>query len=248
MSDDGAGAIKSPQKRPVATAARDVAEAAAQAIPVVGPLLGIASALAKTTLPPPEARDRERWEGEVTGRVNEHSRVLQRHAVEISGTTLALAEWMVRTSSDGLHEPHVMVGEVASALGSDHPAALVMEAAEELESYGLLSLTRFIGGDGLIQPRSRLFVELDPHVSGSNVEADARALAALALEADEDVSFADLEAKSGFERRRFNPAASMLLSMFDVQPEWPSHEGYPAAYAYLTGGTRARLRRFAAGQ
>lgn len=69
--------IKPPEKHPVKKGFRDVAEAAAQAVPVVGPLFGMASALGKTTLPNPEERDRGRWEDEVTQRVNEHDAALR---------------------------------------------------------------------------------------------------------------------------------------------------------------------------
>jgi hypothetical protein len=247
MSEDDPRAIKPPEKHPVRTGLRDVAEAAAQAVPVVGPLLGVASALAKTTLPKAEEKKRDRWTEEVTERVNEHDRTL-RPTVTITGTTAALAVWMANTSSDGLHEPHVDLDEVAAALGAEHTPSAIEEAAEELAGFDLLSLSRYIGG-AIIQPTRKLFEQLDPHVKGWNVDADARALAALALDIGESFAAADLEQRSGFERRRFNPAVSKLLTMFDpnlvsgeIQPD------YAAAYAYLTGGTRARLRRFIAAE
>ncbi len=65
----------------------------------------------------------------------------------------------------------------------------------------------------------------------------------------ESFAAAEIEARSGFERRRFNPALSKLLTMFD--PDLVSGEpqpNYPAGYAYVTGGTRARLRRFINGE
>lgn len=243
MSEDDPRAIKPPQKSPVGTASRSIVEAIVEEVPGGS----IATAIGRTAFPPAEEKDRDRWAGEVTGRVNEHDRAL-RNQVTITGTTAALAAWMANTSSDGLHEPHVDLEEVAAALGAEHTASAIEEAAEELEGFGLLSLSAHIGG-AIIKPTRRLFEELDPHVKGWNVEADARALAVLALDMGESFAAADLEQRSGFERRRFNPALSKLLTMFDpnlvsgeIQPD------YPAAYAYLSGGTRARLRRFIAAE
>lgn len=241
MSEDDPRAIKPPQKSPVARTARNMIEALAEAIPFVG----VATAAGRAAFPPADEKDRDRWAGEVTWRVNEHDRAL-RNEVTITGTTAALAAWMARTSPDGLHEPHVDLEEVAAALGAEHTASAIEEAAEELEGFGLLSVSRYIGG-AIIKPKWQLFVALDPHVKGWNVEADARALAALALDIGESFPAADLEQRSGFERRRFNPAFSKLLIMFE--PGLVSQElqpDYPANYAYVTGGTRARLRRFIA--
>lgn len=243
MNEDDPRAIKPPQKSPATTAARNMIEAAAEAIPFAG----IATAAGRAAFPPAEEKERDRWAGELTGRVNEHDRAL-RNEVTITGTTAALAAWMASTSSDGLHEPHVDLDEVALALGAEHTPAAIEEAAEELEGFGLVSLSRYIGG-GIVQPTWRLFAALDPHVKGWNVEADARALAMLALEMGESFAASEMEARSGLERRRFNPALSKLLTMFD--PNLVSQElqpDYPAGYAYVTGGTRARLRRFIAAE
>lgn len=243
MSGDDPRAIKPPQKCPGTTAARNIIEAAAEAIPFAG----IATAAGRVAFPPAEEKDRDRWAGEMTGRVNEHDRAL-RNEVTIKGTTVALALWMASTSSDGLLEPHVDLDEVVLALGAAHTSAAIEEAAEELEGLGLVSLSRHLGG-GIIQPTWRLFAAVDPHVKGWNVEADARELAALALEMGQSFIASEMEARSGMERRRFNPALSKLLTMFD--PNLVSQElqpDYPAAYAYLSGGTRVRLRRFISGE
>ena len=243
MSEDDPRAIKPPQKSPVGTAARNIIEAAAEAIPFAG----IATAAGRTAFPPAEEKDRDRWAGEVTGRLNEHDKVL-RPTVTISGTTAVLAEWMASTSTDGLHEPHVDLEEAATALGAEHTLSAVEGAAEELEGFGLVELSRYMGG-AILRPRWTLFVALDPHVMGWDVEDDARALAVLALHMGEGLSAHDMEKRSGFERRRFNPALSKLLTMFD--PGLVSQErqpDYPASYAHLSGGARARLRRFMNGE
>ena len=79
---------------------------------------------------------------------------------------------------------------------------------------------------------------------GWNVDIDVVVLAKLCIDENESIVAADLERRSGFERRRFNPAMSKLLEFFDyndisqeIQPD------YPAAYVWLSGATRARLRR-----
>jgi hypothetical protein len=243
MSENDPRAIKPPQKSPVGTAARNIIEAAAEAIPFAG----IATAAGRAAFPPAEEKDRDRWAGEVTGRINEHDKVL-RPTVIISGTTAVLAEWMASTSTDGLYEPHVDLEEAATALSAEHTLSAVEEAAEELEGFGLVELSRYMGG-AILRPRWTLFAALDPHVKGWDVEEDARALAVLALEMGDGLSAHDLEQRSGLERRRYNPALSKLLTMFD--PGLVSQElqpDYPASHAHLSGGARARLRRFINGE
>jgi hypothetical protein len=205
---------------------------------------GIATALGRAAVPPREEVERDRWTGEITARVNEHDRAL-RPTLTIEGTSAALALWLVRESRDGLRDPHLGLDDLMAGLGADHPKQKIREAAEELEAYGLAHLTKYIGGMH-VRPTALLFEKLDPQIKGWNPEDDARVLARMAVEA-EDIRLRDLEERSGFERRRFNPAASILLSMFDpkdvsgeLQPD------YPAGYAFLSGGTRAKLRRFVA--
>lgn len=243
MGEDNPRAIKPPQRSPVGTASRGIVEAIVEEVPGGS----IATAIGRTAFPPSEEKDRDRWAGEVTGRINEHDRVL-RNEVTITGTTAALAVWMASTSSDGLHEPEVDLDEAAIALGAEHTPSATADAARELEEFGLLSVSPYIGG-AIIKPTWQLFAALDPQVKGWNVEADARALARLVLDMGESFAAAELEQQGGFERRRFNPALSKLLTMFDaalVSRELQPH--YPAGYAFVRGGTRARLQRFIKGE
>ncbi len=131
MGEDNPRAIKLPQKSPVGTAARNIFEAAAEAIPFAG----IATAAGRVAFPPAEDKDRDRWAGEVTGRVNEHDRVL-RNEITIRGTTAVLAEWMASTSSDGLHEPHVDLDEAAAALGEKTRVLLLKRPPKSLKDSG----------------------------------------------------------------------------------------------------------------
>lgn len=239
MSEDDPRAIKPPQKSPVATTARNMIEAAAEAIPFAG----VATAAGRAAFPPAEEKDRDRWAGEITGRVNEHDRAL-RSEVTIKGTTAALALWLCRTSTDGLHEPNMFTRDIAAALGAEHPLAAVEEAAEELRELGLVE----VGVLSRVRPTWRLFAKVDPHAKGWNPEEDARTLAKLVLEKG-NVRAPDLEQQSGFERRRFNPALSFLLTFFD--PNYISKEvqpHYPTIHAHLSPGARLRLRRFIAGE
>lgn len=151
MSEDDPRTIKPPQKSPIGTAGRSMVEAIVEEVPGGS----IVTAIGRAAFPPAEEKERDRWAGELTGRVNEHDRAL-RNEVTITGTTAALAAWMATTSSDGLHEPHVDLDEVALALGAEHTPAAIEEAAEELEGFGLVSLSRYIGG-GIVQPTWRLF-------------------------------------------------------------------------------------------
>lgn len=155
---------------------------------------------------------------------------------------------MANESSDGLYEPDVELEAVAVALGPDHSRSSIEDAVEELALLGLVALIRHSGG-AIIQPRAPLFEQIDPHAKVWKPREDARALAALALEMGESFQSEELEAQSGFERRRFNPALSVLLDQLDpadvdgtIQPD------YAAPYAYLSSGARVRLRRFIKGE
>ena len=240
MSEDHPRAIKPPQKSPVGTAARNIIEAAAEAMPFAG----IATAAGRAAFPPAEEKDRDRWADEVTGRVNEHDRALRNEGT-ITGTTAALALWISRTSTDGLHDPNMFTRDIAAALGDEHTVAAVEEAAEELRELGLVE----VGVLSRVRPTWQLFAKVDPHAKGWNPEEDARTLARFVLEKGDGLRAPDLEQQSGFERRRFNPALSMLLTFFDsnlvsreVQPDYPTY------HAQLSPGARLRLRQLINGE
>ncbi|MFC7473399.1 hypothetical protein ACFQS7_03480 [Dankookia sp. GCM10030260] len=179
MSEDDPRAIEPPQKSPVGMAVRTTTEAAV------------------------EVKDRDGWAGEVTGRAKARDRVL-RPTVTMSGTTAGLGEWVVRTSTDGLHEPHVDLEGAAAALGAEHPLSAVEEAAEGLEGFGVIEPSRYIGG-AILRPGWTVFTAFDPQVKDWDVEKHARALAVLAVQMREELSAHDMEQRRGSERRRFDP-------------------------------------------
>lgn len=239
MSNDGPREIQPPKKFPVSTTARNLLEAAAESIP----LGGIATVVIKAAFPPNEDKDRDRWAGELTGRVNELDQQLN-SSITIEGLPAQLARWMTKTSKDGLYDPDQPISEILPHLGLDLSLESIDEAAEELAEYGLIELVRDFG-DSIIQPKLALFINLDPEIKGWDPIADSKVLARLALVQAEGVGASELEMQSGFEHRRFNPAFSYLLGFFDqdlisqeLEPD------YQAGFAHLSSGARRRLRRF----
>lgn len=236
-------AIEPPKKHPV----RKVVRGATVFVIGLVPYVGAPLAAAVNTLPSLEERELEQWFEDATKLLNSHERRLRKEIV-LSGTTAALAEWLVRASENGLNDPRMELEEISSALGAEHPLRDVADAAHELQDYGLVKLSTYLGG-GLVSPTWRLFAELDLPLMGWSTKDDAIALAEIALQSEDSFQLRDLEAKGEIiPRRRFNPAVSMMLSCFEerglsqeIQAE------YPTTQAFFFGSSRSKLRKFVAG-
>ena len=250
MPDDERKPIKRPTKTPARKIARDVTEALVGEFPIAGPVV---TAVLRNTHPPVEEKDRERWEGEVTKETNrlsdaveDHDRLLRPRGETITGLTATLAVFLVRLPHNGLPRSYLLDGMAAEVPGAPRPEALT-EAADELELFGLVEVTRYLGGGASVRPTPALFEQLDPQIMGWNPAEDARHLASLLLEDGSRSAIARLHDASNWEKRRFNPAMRYLLRFFEegqisreIQPD------YPASHVLLVGAAKAGLRRFAA--
>jgi len=244
MGTERREAIVPPKKHPV----RKVVRGATVFVIGLVPYVGAPLAAAVNTIPSLEERELEQWFEDATKLLNSHERQLRKEIV-LTGTTAALAEWLVRTSANGLNDPRIDFEEISSALGAEHPVRAVSDAAHELQDYGLAKVSPHWGG-GLVSPTWRLFAELDLPLMGWNTKDDAVVLAEIALRSDQSFSLRDLEAQSGIvPRRRFNPAASMILSCFEERELSQEIQAeYPTTQAFFFGSSRSKLKRIAAGE
>lgn len=113
---------------------------------------------------------------------------------------------------------------------SDATRDEVKIALAELKADGLVELSPVIGPK---LPRIRttydLFVAADPAVTGHDPEADAVVLARMMAEDTKLGHVPSLEERTGWPRRRFNPAVGLLLQLFPkgryrevIQNEYPT--------------------------
>ena len=102
--------------------------------------------------------------------------------------------------------------ELLTDFPGETPRSLEMALAE-LEADGLVSLSKLIGPKlPRVRTEVELFIACDPAITGHDPVEDSVVLARLLVEKRELGGRAsDLEAASGWERRRFNPAFALLI-------------------------------------
>lgn len=257
MSDDAfikqQGSIQPPKVNRGADIARAAAKAALGAVPLAGAALAEA---ADFGLPNPTEADRRRWEGDVTdginnlhGRVGEMDERSGERAVTFSGAPADIARFMIERCPDGLMRDDVTLEQLREAC-PDYEEQDLIEALGDLESYGLVEATEFLGGDGFYNLTAYGYEVLDPPIMGWNPVEDARRIAALivAPERCDSVTAMELESELGWSRRRFNPALRIVLGFIHpgriddtIQPY------FPACGFFTTNAERSQLRRFATG-
>ena len=244
--------IARPGKSPRNKAVRHIAKAAAGIVPLAGSAL---AEIADAAIPDLEARDRARWEGQVTSGINElHGRVdgLDERTglveVRFSGAGAGIATYMIKRCPDGLARDHVDRDDLVREL-SDYTREELLGGLGELESYGLISCMEFMNNEAIYCLTDYAYEVLDPPIMGWDVRDDARQVAAAAIRNRDYVLTYDLEKLLGWPRRRFNPAHRIIVNMID-----PAHVSDELQPTYVTpqfnpsNGEYARLRRFAAGE
>lgn len=138
-----------------------------------------------------------------------------------------IGAWMAGQCKNGLpgHFDDDLLDAFPEAALADVKLALA-----ELKAEGLVELTPLIGPS---LPRVRttyaLFVAADPGVTGNDPVRDAVVLARLLIDQPALGNARQLEAASGWERRRFNAAFGQLMSLFpegrrrtSIQNEYPT--------------------------
>lgn len=250
-SDDRQGPIERPKKFSKNRVARRVAKAAAGSVPYAGPAL---TEIVEASMPDHEARDRERWEGDVTDGVNHlHGRVddidarTGRRAVTFSGAAADIATYMIKRCPDGLAQDHVSRDELVKQF-SEYSRDELLDGLGDLESYALIDIMEFANDEAIYRLTESAYEALDPPIMGWNTVEDARKVAALAVKNRDYVLTYDLEKELSWPRRRFNPAHRLIVQFVhpahvsdELQPHYVTPQFNPST------GELAQLRRFAAG-
>lgn len=219
--------IEPPKADKKRTLARTVAEGVAGLVPGGG----IATGVLRVTHPPTVEQDREVWEQAISERTNEHSDRLDQHEAQltrqetISGTTAQLIAALARDCPDGLGNEFYDLDRL-SALLPDEERQELEDAAFELEAFGLVDFHRTINGPWRLSLSPEFYEQVDHQVMDWATENDAFALARLMLEFDTG-NAPTLHEKTGWSKRRFNPALRYLLPLFPegrvrrvIQPDY----------------------------
>lgn len=239
-------AITPPERSFSAEVSRGVAKGTLGAVPIVGSML---SELAGTLLPDATAIEREHWEKNVSHGVNAaHDRLDELEGTStqeetVGGLAAQVAKLLIEQCPDGHHREWVDAPSLAAELGSD--AASVLDAIGELQVYGLVETRKLIGAPDRVRLTAGAYTQLDHQIMGWNTMDDARHVAGLVLEMGQSARTADLHRSTGWEKRRFNPAFSIVLGFVHDGPISAENQpDYPTRFFYLSPADRARLRRF----
>jgi hypothetical protein len=228
-----------------------MAKAATGSVPLAGAVL---TEIADAKVPDHEARDRERWEGDVTdgfndlhGRVDDLDERIGEHRITLTGATAAAAKYIIEHCPDGLARNHVSVQELQQAC-PDFTRDNLLDAMGDLESYGLVDSISFIGTDDIYHLTQSGYEVLDEPIMGWETLADARKIAGIAARMRDGVMISDIESELGWPRRRLNPALKIVVGF--IHPGRVSAELQPyylTNYFSPSNAELAHLRRFAAG-
>lgn len=155
----------------------------------------------------------------------------------------SVGRWLCEQSVDGL--PHNIEEEDLLAAFADTDESELEEAIAELEMEGCVELTHVIGTHlPRIRTTEELFLSFDPVVFKRNSIDDALQLVDLVLAGDNSVSLSELQAQSGLDLRRFNPAAGMIVEEIGegrVSREYSPD--YPVCYFSMVAEDRVALKR-----
>ncbi|NIJ42355.1 hypothetical protein FHS78_002649 [Parvibaculum indicum] len=145
--------------------------------------------------------------------LGEAPRYIQQHEPGSSWSSSAriVAEYFVRASPHAKPmEPQVEYEEIQQETGLPMPDVRI--GVLDLENAGLVEKREYVGGDGVIWPKSDLFMTFDGEFKEWDPEADARDLAVHLFNLEEDYADANEVGTSlGWEPRRFNSAAAYLV-------------------------------------
>jgi hypothetical protein len=238
--------VKLPEENVSAEAIRAVLEATAQLMPPVA----FVATLLNFINPSEKERLLTEWRAEVTNAVNDHDAAIRRleakvtPRLKVSKLAVAVAYWLAKENKDGLR--HLFTFEDIVAAFAGVSKADLEEACFELKSLGLVSCTAAMGyAVRTVQPHYDLYWTFDPIVHKTNPQADAVELAKLMLEDSKLESIRLLDERSGWPRRRLNPAVAYVMQFVDDRRTRKSIQNeYPTLGFAMTSEDRFKLKRF----
>jgi len=241
---------RTPIAPPAQHQVRDMGRSVAEGIVELVPGGGIVTGLLRSKLPSQSERNRDDWERAVSERSNEHDDRLDRHedmiapTETIDGLPARMLARLARECPDGLSTQDYDL-DALCALFPDDDRQSIRDAVFDLKAIGLLKSWDFIGG-WQIALSEDAYAQIDPQVMGWDTEADAVEIARLML-AENTGHAPKLHEKTGWSKRRFNPAFRLLLPMFpDGRVRRVLQPDYPSLGVVIADEDRAKLRRLVA--
>jgi hypothetical protein len=247
MANETNSSILPPEDYPKSDAARAASKGIAGAIPLVGSVI---SEVIEHFAPDPAAKDRIRWELEVTNQLNRLTAASGRTQISRDSFAWKLAlfaneldtnangEVAIDDSAIGTHFPDVSNVDLEDALSD-------LSDADWIDCWLDANSRTGVGG---FHTKALLFAHTDPVVWHTSPSVDAMSAAKFILEqeSEEAVSATMIEEKMGWSARRLYPALAFLKE--EVFPsdsvESYYHPKYPFTWLYLNGKSRRALRRF----
>lgn len=244
--DDQTSPIEPPDRNQPTDRVRTVATALAG---LVLPGGGFVTTLIDDLVPTGAEKERERWEDDISARTNQHSEQIAAHDEQlnpkehVSGLVAHLAVALAQACPDGLAAKRYTPEEVY-ALVPDRRPEEVDDAAWELEALGLVRMTSLMGPIAWrLGLTPEFYTQLDHQIMGWSTAQDAVELAELIL-AEDETSADILHEKTGWTKRRFNPALrSVLQEIPESRISQAIQPDYVAPYFALTAADKVNLRR-----
>jgi hypothetical protein len=241
---------RTPITPPIQHQGRDLTRTIAESLAEIVPGGSIVTGILRETFPSKSDQVREDWETAITERSNQHGERLDRHddmlapSETIEGLPARLLARLAQECPDGM-SMHDYDLDALRALFPDDDRQAIKDAVADLKALGLLKSWDYIGG-WRIAVAEDAYEQVDPQVMGWDTKADAVAIARLML-AGNTGHAPELHEKTGWSKRRFNPAFRLLLPLFPegrirrvMQPD------YPSLGVVLADDDRAKLRRLVA--
>jgi hypothetical protein len=247
VSDETSSPITPPESYPKADAARAVSKGIVGAVPVVG------SALAEAIehlAPDPAAKDRARWEDQVTSRLNKLTAISRRLQIAHNSFAWELALFANNQDTNANGEVAISDADIFARF-PDISGADLEDALSDLLSANWINCWQDANsctGFGGFYTKALLFVHTDPFVRHTSPIDDARRVASFILDqrGEDAVSAKMIEENMGWEPRRLYPVLAFLVE--EVIPagafDSPYHPQYPFIWLDLNGSSRRALRQF----
>lgn len=237
--------ITPPERGGTKDKARSIISLAIQQIPMVGPSI---DGLADKFIPTEEEKSREAWESEISERTNEHSDEFDRYESmsptkeTLTGLAANLIVVMLQECPDGMAGKEYQLDNLCVLFPKEEPSS-VEAAVMDLKVLGLIDSRDWIGGSAFML-NDDAYEQLDYQIMGWNTREDAIVVAQLML-SEETGHAPDLHEKTGWDRRRFNPAFQLLLPLFpDGRIRGVMQPDYPKMGVVLIAEDLAALRRW----
>lgn len=157
----------------------------------------------------------------------------------LSSNAQLIATLLNSKSESGMtHDPILSLDEIINTLSMQED--LAEEAIDELKDDGFVEVILAINSPPRVFPHNRLFWETDPVLRGWNPPDDARILASMLVNSNQDgAQISELDRQLGWGPRRINPATTFLVE-HDIVMASKVAGTNPYACAWIKPTTKTR--------